>query len=857
MSLVNMTSDEKIAELKCIVSKIKQQNRLKFVGIVFSPLIIGIFLIRSATKKKTELINLKDNILDEVENETKIRINELICTYDSINDTFFIYRKKAELVGKCDLYLTYLQFFKKNKMLFNDNFNSFISESISIIVLLKDNFENYDNSYFIEKRILEYDYLFKKSPFPLDDSQKVSVITDDTHNLVVAGAGSGKTEVLITRIAYLIDRKPDTIDCEKILILAFQNKAAREIHDRLDTRFGFDVKVKTFHSFGLEILREVFKKVPTIADETEQRNLVLSIFNDEKKNNKFQNEIVNYMKTYGDSEIYKSKSDFDEKEVYYEYMRNLTYTALDGTKVKSEAEREILNFFITHNLNGRRVKVLYENLAKWMEYNKENGDTQIPKPDFFFPEYNIYLEHWAIDENGNVPEWFEGQNPAKTYKEGMDKKKKKFAEQEKYLLVETTHKDFKHDNFIQILETKILNALNALNEKNTEKSFEFIPISYDKLVNRVWKECVVSVKKLPYDIGSFITIAKTYNLSPAEVEQRINSELWSPKQREFANIALKIYSIYEDKLRYENKIDYSDMINLAVKNLKQKENLYKNSFDHILIDEYQDISSQRYDLINSLMAKNDNCKLFCVGDDWQSIMSFSGSNLDFFVHFDKYFDHPAVTYLNVNYRSCKSIVDTGSEIIKHNGNSQLNKKTSAKNKTMVPIKVYVSVHTSKFVDNYYTQIAQHCVSTIKEYLQNGYDPQDIMILSRIAKSPIMITKLKEYSTIQNIPISFETKSRNKIHFMSVHKSKGLQARVVFLLNVVEGLYGFPCERENPDIFEPATKGRKKDREEEERRLFYVAVTRAKEKLIIYTQKGSESNFLEEIQNHVIVENLQN
>ncbi|MCM1988096.1 3'-5' exonuclease [Methanococcoides seepicolus] len=115
----------------------------------------------------------------------------------------------------------------------------------------------------------------------------------------------------------------------------------------------------------------------------------------------------------------------------------------------------------------------------------------------------------------------------------------------------------------------------------------------------------------------------------------------------------------------------------------------------------------------------------------------------------------------------------------------------------------------------------------------------------------------EYSTIQNIPISFETKSRNKIHFMSVHKSKGLQARVVFLLNVVEGLYGFPCERENPDIFEPATKGRKKDREEEERRLFYVAVTRAKEKLIIYTQKGSESNFLEEIQNHVIVENLQN
>lgn len=93
--------------------------------------------------------------------------------------------------------------------------------------------------------------------------------------------------------------------------------------------------------------------------------------------------------------------------------------------------------------------------------------------------------------------------------------------------------------------------------------------------------------------------------------------------------------------------------------------------------------------------------------------------------------------------------------------------------------------------------------------------------------------------------------------MSVHASKGLQARVVFLLNVVEGLYGFPCEKDNPDIFELATKGRKKDTEEEERRLFYVAITRAMENLIIYSQIDSESKFLGEIKDHIIVENLQN
>ena len=108
-----------------------------------------------------------------------------------------------------------------------------------------------------------------------------------------------------------------------------------------------------------------------------------------------------------------------------------------------------------------------------------------------------------------------------------------------------------------------------------------------------------------------------------------------------------------------NCIDFSDMINLAVKELNIQENLYKNMFNHILIDEYQDISTQRYNLIKVLMAKNEDCKLFCVGDDWQSIMGFTGSNLDFFVNFEKYFDHPARTDFTINYRSCKSIVDLG------------------------------------------------------------------------------------------------------------------------------------------------------------------------------------------------------
>ena len=851
-------SYEKIEQLKFLVSEIKQQNSLISVGIILIPLIVGIFLLKSARQKKNELLKLKETIIHEAKEENETRSKELVDIYDSINDAYFTHHKRSLTIEKCNLYLGELQFFNKNKALFSNDFNNYVNESINTITALKNNFKSYDNTAFVEKRISQYDYLFRKSPFPLDQSQKVAVVTDDTHNLVVAGAGSGKTEVLITRVAYLIERKPDAIDPNRILVLAFQNKAAREVHERLDSRFGFDVKVKTFHSLGREILldacRDSGMAAPKIADDTEQQQLVLSTYNQKLLDINFQNEIVNYMKAYGDSEVHKTKSDFDEKEKYYEYMRNLTYTALDGTKVKSEAEREILNFFVTHDLNGRRIKVLYESSAEWMAYKNKDGSTQVPKPDFFFPNHDIYLEHWAIDEHGNVPEWFEGRNSTNDYKESMKQKKKKFATQEKYLLIETTHRDFKQANFIEILKERMIKALN---EKYPGKDFEFTPVTYERLVNRVWQECVVSVKNLPNDIGRFITIAKTYNLTPEEIKQRIENESWSLKQMEFAKISLTVYSSYENKLRSENKIDFSDMINLAVKNLKQKEGSYKNCFDHILVDEYQDISQQRYELIKSIMDINYGCKLFCVGDDWQSIMAFSGSNLDFFVGFDQYFDNPAVTYLTVNYRSCKSIVDTGAEIIKHNGNVQLEKNAFAHNDTLAPIRVFISIHNSKSVNDYYTQVARHCMNTIDDYLQKGYNPQDIMILARIANSPIMKTKLHEYAALCNVPVSFEARSWNKIRFMSVHASKGLQARVVLLLNVVDGLYGFPCKKENPDIFEPATRGRKKDKEEEERRLFYVAVTRAMEDLIIYSQIDSESKFLGEIMDCVVVECLQN
>jgi len=862
-----MTLDDNLTELKGVISKIKHQNRLKILGFFLIPVLLGGHIIRKASLQKWNLTLLKEKIIANVEYDIKMWIADTKGIYGSINDTYLTYHTRRDLVERCDSYLNTLSFLKSNKVFFKSSFYQFVVESSRATSLFKKNVVSFSNEHFVKQRMNEYDYLFNKSPFPLDDFQKRAVIIDDTHNLVVAGAGSGKTEVLITRVAYLIERKPDGIDPKRILVLAYQNKAAEEIRKRLKERFDADVEVKTFHSFGFKILKQShvdsnrpLPDMQLIGDNSEAiyQSRINSIYSNAQNDADFRNDIINYMKSYGDNKITKPVTTSEEKEEYYKYMRNLTYKTLNGKDVKSEAEKAIMNFFITHYINGNNINILYESPAKWMKYIGENGEHNIPSPDFFFPDYDIYLEHWGIDKNGKVPKWFEGDNPSEKYNRDMNAKKKAFAEQTKFSLVETTYWESNEKDFDQNLQNKILEALK---EKYPNKDFEFSPIPYEKLINKVWKDCQESMKRLPSNIGTFITIAKTYSLSPAKIEKRLFTENWSPKQKVFTNLALKIYNIYEKELRSNNQIDFSDMINLAVKELKQNEALCKDAFDHILIDEYQDISAQRYELIKSLMNKNSNCKLFCVGDDWQSIMGFAGSDLDFFVNFSDYFDHPARTDLTINYRSVKSIVDTGAEIIKQNGSCQLKKKTTANNKSLIPVKVYSfeqhSPHKSNYENQmvYYDQMVQHCINKIEVFHQNGYEPTDILILSRIVSNIMLRNKLIDLSRTKGVNVSTESRYFNSIPFMSVHRSKGLQAKVVFIVDVVEGLYGFPSELENPDIFEPAIKGRRKDKEEEERRLFYVAITRAKEEAIIYTQEGRESKFLDEIDEYVILEQI--
>lgn len=832
-----MGLQQAVKELQENRQELRRQHVLKTLRRILKPFAIGFFIGQDTDKKISELTVRNDVIIKNINDHCtrtlekigkKTRAIENIGTYLTYNDQ----RRYLAALRSFEADITYLKACKALK----EELISARKEKLKKYYQIISNY----NRKFIKQRKMDYSYLFNKENLSLDEEQKDAIITDDKYNLVVAGAGAGKTEVLITRIAYLIERKPDSVQPNRILAIAYQRKAKEEIEQRLWDHYEIsDVNVRTFHKLGKDILEKAGKKFrhTDIIDENKKHEMVKRIFEHKLKvDPDYYKLFLKYVKSLHDT---KQEEEFKRKEDNLAYMRERAYFSINNTRVNSRAEKEILDFFLMHKLNGKPVVIKYE------------PDVTYFRPDFVLPEYDLFIEHWGLNEKGEVPCWF--NQPTEDYRKNMERKKEWFAKHDK-LLVETFAYEYDEDNpdkFIELLKKRVIEKLQTRHEGR----FEFTPMTYEEVVKVAWGPYKGPIE----EILNFIGNAKTYGIMPTKITEKLHTGNWSRKQLAFGNLAVKVYHGYEEELRKLRKIDFEDMINNAIDELVNVKNLYADVYDHILIDEYQDISAQRCKLIKKLLERNPNCKLFCVGDDWQSIMGFAGSNLNFFVNFEKYFENPAITKISTNYRSIKSIVDAGADLISNNGDCQIPKVTVSSRIEVKVIKVFRSPHKKEFESRYYEQTVEDCLGRIVEYLQKGYAPKDILVLTRYMRMrtgrsykflpivKIFIEKARE----KGISIAYEnTHAQNKVRLLTVHKSKGLEAKVVFILNVIRDLYGFPCEIEDPSIYEPARENYpRQDQKEEERRLFYVAMTRAKEDLIIYTWDQSKSEFLEEIKEH--------
>lgn len=659
----------------------------------------------------------------------------------------------------------------------------------------------------------------------LDPRQIEAVVKDEEYNIVIAPAGSGKTKVLTTRIAFQIMSGKDPL---RILALAYTTKAAEEMESRLYKDFGISsVEVKTFHSYGREVASKYSPKFRTgVLDQDEQRDFVQKTITELLKNDgDYATLALNYAVTCNTFEA--DSTDFPDPKEYYEFMKRQRYTTLNGRRVNSIAERDIGNFLF---LNQVEFKYGSEARVKWAPSNRRFRDYQ---PDFLLPDYDgLCIEHWAFGRDGLVPSWFSPIGSAieatREYQQKVDWKKRA-AEAAGQTIIETFNYQWYEGTVLNELKKQLLESKVTLKE-----------ISLGEILEKL-KETMPRRDNLVDSIVSFLNNAKTNCLTISQVKQRTREKRWTTRQRLLARLTIPVWERYEEWLISENKLDFNDMITFSVDALRTAR---VDTPLIILIDEFQDITNSQVELIKLLKGKNEETTVFCVGDDWQSIFSFAGSDVNNIVHFEEKFSHVEKTFLNLNYRCPKNIVDLSNLVMSYNKSRQAKEVVPSSSRTVPVEQIRMPVGEKSDYDSWEIGAAR---KILQEIMKEKTPEESIIVLSR------------NNWRKNNLEIKCLDITDQRTSFLTIHVAKGKEADYVLLLGCISGKFGFPSEYVNGNEIDIARAEDESlaanERIEEERRLLYVAMTRCKKKLFIFSSEKSESRFISELEPQLRIDHI--
>ncbi|HVL48768.1 MAG TPA: UvrD-helicase domain-containing protein [Candidatus Thermoplasmatota archaeon] len=629
----------------------------------------------------------------------------------------------------------------------------------------------------------------------LNDEQVEAVLRDDERNLVIAGAGAGKTRVLIARMEYLTKRVA-RVEPSRILAVSYTREAAGEIQERLKARGIDGTHASTLHALGRQIVAEARGYVPAVIDEEKLKDLIRRSIENAKSGKDLHFEklylrvLANYFRSH--------------REDVPSQPPDQLYRTLNGERVRSLGERIIADHLF---LNG--IRYVHEDIARWAPRTQGKGPY---RPDFYLVDHNAYIEHWGIDEDGEVPAWF--NQTTEQYREKMVWARRVF-EEKGYRLIET----YDHQRKDGILE-------DSLQEELEDAGIVGNPIDLKTL-----SEQIREFKRIDADLakmfGAFVTNARALQLSSADVPIRLIGH--TPRVIAFGECATEILRRYEGLLSKDDAIDFSDMLYEAAEALESDKVGELFTFDQVLVDEFQDVSPDKARLIQALV--NENTKLFAVGDDYQGIFAFSGGDIGYIVDFENHFGPATTTFLTTNYRSPELIVEAGKSVIAHN-TRQIKKKLHAANKSEAEATIHIVAAALE-------ELLAKVVELVVAELKRVDDPHEILLISRVNWP---FDHLRPMLRRQRVPVD----GPKGVRLQSAHKSKGTEAAVVIVLDASEDLYGFPPQVEDPDVLAPVRLGGE-DPLAEERRLFYVALTRAMQRLHLVVRDGRRSRFIDEIE----------
>lgn len=630
---------------------------------------------------------------------------------------------------------------------------------------------------------------------PLTDEQIEAVACFDNRVLVVAAAGSGKTSTMVAKAGYAVHK--GYFAPERILLLAFNNEAAAQLRKRLKAHLeplGITTErltAKTFHAFGLDVLGEATGRRPSLApwlDGGKDLEVLFSIVEDLKAND------AQFRSTWDLLRVVFGSEPTSPLRIP-EAPR--TFQTLNDERVKSRGEQVIADWLF---FNG--VEYVYE---QEYEHNTASTKHRQYRPDFYLPVARAYLEHWALDVHGNPPPAFQGYREGMQWKKGLHKL-------HGTVLLETTSAQLWSGEAFSYLKRELTRLGLTLDPDPDRPPPGRKPIE---------------ARRLTRTFRTFHTHAKSNRLSIGKLRTRLMTrDAGDFKFRDmmFLDLYEQLASGWEARLRAEGHIDFEDMLQLAADHIHA--GTWSGQYDLVMVDEFQDASHARARILAGLVSGPGSC-LFAVGDDWQSINRFAGADLSVMTAFDKIFGAATTLRLQRTFRCAQALCDISSAFMQLNPLQIRKHVTSDRSDVLDPVRI-VRV----------TDIKAEGVTAVQGVLE--------AIAMNASSKRVTVFLLGRYRNDERYMPTAYDREKLDVRFATVHASKGLEADHVIVPGLTSDTLGFPSSVTDDPVLQLAMPEAEDYPNAEERRLFYVALTRAKVTVTLITQQGKESTFIAEL-----------
>lgn len=651
---------------------------------------------------------------------------------------------------------------------------------------------------------------------PLTAEQRLSVVVDEDATLVLAGAGSGKTSVITAKAAYLV--KAGIRQPEEILLLAFAKNAAEEMSERVEARSGEPIVARTFHALAYDIIGMVEGSKPAIADHATDdlafTNLIKQILRDlVRAMSEVSQAIIQWFAHFLVEP--KTEWDFKTKHEFYTHLESQDLRTLQGEKVKSYEELQIANWLYE---NG--IEYEYEPLY---EHKIKGTGRRDYTPDFRLTESGIYIEHFGVRRQ-------------KTADGGERLVTAPFVDRDEYLEGMAWKREVHAEHGTTLIETYSYERQEGrLLASLAEKLAPHVTIR-PRAADTIY-DCIVELNQVDTFsqlLGTFLRKFKSGGYSLADCEATAERMGLGKRARAFLDVFAPVYEEYEKRL--EGRIDFEDMILRAAGYAETGR--YASPFRHILIDEFQDISQSRARLVKALKAQHADARIFAVGDDWQSIFRFAGSDIHIMRHFGPQFGGvfdgetgvQRTVDLGRTFRSIDQIAFAARTFVLQNPAQIAKQIVPAGTATEPAIRV---VMTARDEDE---QKLSDVLAAISARLSDETHETSVLLLGRYRfLEPDM----------RNLRRRFP---RLRLSYKTIHASKGLEADHVVLLAANSGRTGFPSEIVDDPLLDLVSPEAEPFKNAEERRVMYVAMTRARHTLTILASNARPSSFVAELKN---------